>query len=243
MSYLSWRIAAAVSVALTLSAGAPAAVDPGVASAPRLEFTPPAPGSYALQRIQPVRDAVLLDPSGRATHLAAVTTAKITLLTFFYTYCADPLGCPFAYRTLSEVRRVIRADAALAPRVRFASVSLDPGTDTPEAIGRYRDMVAGSSTPEWQVLTAASVRQLLPVLEDFGQDVSIERAADGSARRTVHHMLKMFLIDAGGEVREIYTLAYLQPAVIANDIRTLYLEEIAAVRVRVSGGPIRSARR
>ena len=239
----SWRIAAAAAAALTLCAGAPAAVDPGVASAPRLEFTPPAPGSYTLQRIQPVRDAVLLDPSGRPLRLAAVTRSKITLLTFFYTYCADPLGCPFAYRTLSEVRRTIQADAALAQRVRFASVSLDPSTDTPEAIGRYRDMVAGTSTPEWQVLTAASVRQLLPILEDFGQDVSIERAADGSARRTVHHMLKMFLIDAGGEVREIYTLAYLQPAVIASDIRTLYLEEARARRERVAGGPTASAPR
>lgn len=239
-----WRIAAGAAVALTPCAGASAAVDPGVASAPRLEFTPPAAGSYTLQRIQPVRDAVLLDPSGRPARLAAVTRSKITLLTFFYTYCADPLGCPFAYRTLSEVRRIIQADASLAQRVRFASVSLDPSTDTPEAIGRYRDMVAGTSRPEWQVLTAASVRQLLPILEDFGQDVSIERAADGSARRTVHHMLKMFLIDAGGEVREIYTLAYLQPVVLANDIRTLYLEEIARARgERVAGSPTGSARR
>jgi hypothetical protein len=68
---------------------------------------------------------------------------------------------------------------------------------------------------------------LLPVLEDFGQDVSVEKAADGSARRTVHHMLKMFLIDQSGMVREIYTLAFLQPTVILNDIQTLYLEEKA----------------
>jgi hypothetical protein len=38
-------------------------------------------------------------------------------------------------------------------------------------------------------------------------------------------MLKMFLIDRTGMIREIYTLAYLQPEVILNDIRTLYLEE------------------
>ncbi len=225
--------AAAATAALALGAGAlaRAAVDPGAASPPRLEFTPPPPGSYVLQRIQGVRDAVLLDPSGQPTRLAAVTTSKITLLTFFYTYCADPLGCPFAYRTLTEVRRTVQADPALARRVRLASISLDPSTDTPEAISRYHDMVTRASSLEWQVLTAASVRQLLPVLEDFGQDVSIERTAAGAARRTVHHMLKMFLIDANGEVREIYTLAYLQPAVIANDIRTLYLEEVAQTRL------------
>jgi cytochrome oxidase Cu insertion factor (SCO1/SenC/PrrC family) len=115
--------------------------------------------------------------------------------------------------------------AGLEQRVRFLSVSLDPTIDTPAAIGNYRHMVSQDSALEWDVLTARSVRDLLPVLEDFGQDVSVEQAADGSARRTVHHMLKMFLIDPTGMVREIYTLAFLQPAVILNDIQTLYLEQ------------------
>ena len=88
---------------------------------------------------------------------------------------------------------------------------------------------------EWDVLTARSVRDLLPVLDDFGQDVSIEQASDGTLRRAVHHMLKMFLIDRTGIVREIYSLSYLQPAVMLNDIQTLYLEERASVPVLTSG--------
>ncbi len=193
--------------------------------APRMEFTPPRPGSYVLQKIQPIADATLLDATGRPTRLSTATTGRITLLTFFYTYCADPLGCPFAYHTLTEVRRGVVEDGRLAQQVRFLSVSLDPTTDTPEAIGRYKDMVMHDSRMEWNVLTARSVKDLLPVLDDFGQDVSVEQAADGTPRRTVHHMLKMFLIDRSGRVREIYTLAFLQPEVILNDIRTLYLEE------------------
>jgi len=47
---------------------------------------------------------------------------------------------------------------------------------------------------------------------------------NGHATRTLHHMLKMFLIDARGEVREIYTLSFLQPQVMFNDIKTLALE-------------------
>jgi protein SCO1/2 len=209
--------------------GAPAvvlaAVDPAPAVAPRLEFTPPRAGSYVLQRIQPIADATLLDASARPTRLSTATTGKITLLTFFYTYCADPLGCPFALNTLMQVRSGLLADSRLAPRVRFLSVSLDPTTDTPEAIGRYKAMVMRDSRLEWNTLTARSVRELLPVLDDFGQDVSIEQAPDGAPRRTLHHMLKMFLIDRAGIVREIYTLAFLQPEVILNDILTLYLEE------------------
>jgi cytochrome oxidase Cu insertion factor (SCO1/SenC/PrrC family) len=219
------RVAFAAAGAFWASAVAFAGVDPGAAVAPRMEFTPPQPGSYTLQKIQRIAGASLLDPSGRLTPLASVTTGKITLLTFFYTYCADPLGCPFAYRTLTAVRDSVLQSAGLAQQVRFVSISLDPTTDTPEAIGRYHDMVTRGSAMEWDVLTARSVRELLPVLSDFGQDISVEQAADGTPRRTVHHMLKMFLIDRAGVVREIYTLAYLQPAVIVNDIRTLFLEQ------------------
>jgi cytochrome oxidase Cu insertion factor (SCO1/SenC/PrrC family) len=225
VSALSLKALAVGAGILGVPAAALPAVDPGVGVVPRMEFTPPRPGTYRLQKIQPATDATLLDPSGRPVRLSADTTGKITLLTFFYTYCADPIGCPLAYRTLLDVRAGVGRVAGLEQRVRFLSVSLDPTTDTPAAIGNYRDMVSEDSTLEWDVLTARSVRDLLPVLEDFGQDVSVEQATDGRARRTVHHMLKMFLIDHTGMVREIYTLAFLQPAVILNDIQTLYLEE------------------
>jgi len=72
--------------------------------------------------------------------LSAVTTGKITLLTFFYTYCADPIGCPLAYRTLLDVRTGVGRIAGLEQRVRFLSVSLDPTTDTQrpsETIARW----------------------------------------------------------------------------------------------------------
>lgn len=209
---------------LCASAGAWGAVDPGAAMAPRMEFTPPRAGTYTLQKIQTVIDATLLDPGGRPQQLSSVTTSKVTLLTFFYTYCVDPLGCPFAAGVLADLRSRLLVDGKLAERVRFVSVSLDPTVDTPAAIGRYRDFVAGDQALEWRFLTSPSVSRLLPVLDDFGQDVSVERAADGSATRTLHHMLKMFLIDEQGVVREIYTLAYLQPEVMFNDIRTLVLE-------------------
>jgi len=231
---------AAAAGTLWASGAALAAVDPGAAVAPRMEFIPPPAGTYTLQKIQPVADASLLQPSGQSAQLSTVTTGKITLLTFFYTYCADPLGCPFAYHTLTDIRSRVLLDAGLAQRVRFVSISMDPTNDTPEAIGRYRDMISRESALEWDVLTARTVRELLPVLDDFGQDVSVEQAPDGRPRRAVHHMLKMFLIDRTGVVREIYTLAFLEPLVMLNDIRTLYLEEKASVAssvVRTAQGP------
>jgi protein SCO1/2 len=201
-----------------------AAVDPGKATAPRMEFVPPPPGSYQLQKIQRVADADLLDSSGHAVRLATLTQRKITLLTFFYTYCADPLGCPFAHTTLADLRDRVRADQALAGKVRFVSVSLDPTHDTPAVIASYSKEFAVDPKFDWRFLTARRVPELLPVLDDFGQDVSVEMDQSGRATRTLHHMLKMFLIDARGEVREIYSLAFLQPQVMFNDIKTLALE-------------------
>jgi protein SCO1/2 len=201
-----------------------AVTDPGPGTAPRMEFEPLAPGSYRLPVIQRVADARLLDTEAHAVSLRALTSGKITLLTFFYTYCIEPLGCQFAHQTLVQLRDRIVRDPSLARAVRFVGISCDPGNDTPETLAAYaREFQAGPRL-EWRFLTAASVPALLPVLEDFGQDVSVDVDAQGQPLRALHHLLKVFLIDPRGRVREIYTLAYLQPGVIFNDIRTLYLE-------------------
>jgi len=202
-----------------------AAADAGKPQEPRMEFAPPPAGSYALQRIQRAPDGALLNPDSRIQSLAELTSGKITLLTFFYTYCADPWGCPYAYWTLSGLRDRLMADPQLARRVRFVSVSFDPTNDTPEALRRYGARFMNDSRLEWRFLTAASVADLLPMLDGFGQDVRVERDANGKPTRTINHMLKMFLIDPEGMIREIYSLAYLQQPVMLNDIRTLALEE------------------
>src|SRR6202140_5641293 len=213
-----------VAACLLTFASAQAAVDVSPATAPRMEFTPLPPGTYQLPAIQSVEDATLLDERGRPVRLSTLTQGKITLLTFFYSYCADPLGCPFAHATLANLRDRVTGDRALAGRVRFVSVSLDPTHDTPAAIASYGREFAIDRKFEWRFLTARRVPELLPVLDDFGQDVSVDMDENGRATRTLHHMLKMFLIDAHGEVREIYTLAFLQPQVMFNDIKTLVLE-------------------
>lgn len=201
-----------------------AAADPVQPRAPRLEFTPPPAGSYALQRIQRCPDGVLLDASERLVRLSQLTTGKLTLLSFFYTYCADAWGCPFAYRTLTGLRETLLTEPALARRVRFVNISFDPLNDTPHALSLYGAGLLGDPRLEWRLATARSVHELLPLLDAFGQDVSIVRDETGRPTRTRNHMLKLFLIDARAVVREIYALDFVQPAVMLADIRTLALE-------------------
>jgi protein SCO1 len=213
-----------VALAAAATGLARAAADPTQPLAPRMDFTPPAAGSYQLQRIQTCPDGVVLDAAARRVSLRELSTGKITLLSFFYTYCTDAWGCPFAYTTLIALRQRLLADPALARGVRFVNISFDPIHDSPETLRLYAGRLHADPRLEWRFATARSLPELLPLLEGFGQDVAVVNDAQGRPTRTRNHMLKMFLIDRQGMVREIYSLDFLQPPVLYNDIRTLALE-------------------
>ncbi len=215
-----WR--AALLVAFWLAAQA-AHAQPLVRP-PTQDFVAPAPGSYALPVIQDAADGWVLDGNWLPRRLSGYTHGAITLLSFIYTYCTDPIGCPLAYATFDTVKRQVLADATLRGRVRLVSLSFDPGNDTPEAMQMYGGANAKDRQLPWFFLTTYSTRFLAPILEDFGQDVEIELDASGSPTRARAHMLKVFLLDARGRVREIYSAAFLHPQVIVNDIKTLALE-------------------
>jgi protein SCO1/2 len=215
--------------ALLLCSGVMAAPDPALPRAPQMQFVPPPAGTYALQRIQACPDGELLDASGHPLRLAALTHGRITLLTFFYTHCTDPLGCPFATGLMAALRDRITAEPDLAGQVRFVSISFDPAHDSPQQLRSYARALASRAPFEWDFLTAPSMARLAPLLEDFGQDVRLSRHREGRPQRAITHMLKLFLIDAGGTVREIYALDFLQPEVMLNDMRTLRLEALPKV--------------
>jgi protein SCO1 len=215
---------ALLGAALALAARTTAAPDPGLPRAPQMQFVPTPAGTYSLQRIQPCPDAELLDSSAHRRRLSELTRDKITLLTFFYTHCTDPLGCPFASGLMAGLRDRIVADVDLRSKVRFVSISFDPLHDSPGQLRGYARGLAANERLEWDFLTASSVATLQPLLDDLGQDVRIQTSRDGRPARAINHMLKLFLIDAHGIVREIYALDYLQPEVMLNDMRTLGME-------------------
>ena len=217
-------LAAALAVAGVARGHAP---DP----APVADFEPPAAGTYALPPIQAAPDGNVLDERGRRHALSAFTRGRITLLGLVYTRCADPDGCPVATWAFGAVRRMLREDAALEERVRFVTLSFDPGHDAPTVMRAYKRRVGGTKPgAPWHFLTTSSRAALDPILEGFGQDL---RVAAGSKARpgteAFTHTLKVFLLDPDGRVREIYATAWLMPRMIVNDIRTLERERRAAV--------------
>jgi protein SCO1 len=223
----AWRAALApalaVSVALAATQGTPAQTQPLV-QPPTQDFDAPAPGSYALPVIQRSADGWVLDGNWIPRRLSAYTHGAITLLSFVYTYCSDPIGCPLAYATFDTLKQQVLADPLLRGRVRLVSLSFDPGNDTPKAMQAYGGAHAKDSELRWYFLTTYSMKFLAPILADFGQDVEVERDARGQPTRARTHMLKVFLLDAHGRVREIYSAAFLHPQVMLNDLKTLALE-------------------
>ncbi len=213
---------------LALGGGAAAHEPPAAPDPPAvMDFVPPAPGTYRLYAIMPAPDGTVLDLEGRRARLARFTRGKITVLSFIYTGCADARGCPLAYQVFHTMQDRLREAPALRDRVRLVTLSFDPVHDTPAAMRRYANGVRSEGTPpgvEWAFLTTGSARELLPLLDGFGQDVRLERGARGGHAPRLGHVLKVFLIDPRGIVREIYTTSYLFPDVVLNDIETLRRE-------------------
>ncbi|MCX7893529.1 MAG: SCO family protein [Burkholderiales bacterium] len=219
--------ALATAAALAVALPAPAARETPPA-APRMDYVPPAPGTYVLQRIQRAPSGFVLESDGTARAFSEYTTGRITLLALMYTYCTDRYGCPLAYDTFVEVRARLLKRPGIAARVRLVSLSFDPTNDTPAAMRLYGGkFVKPEGGLAWHFLTTSSVKALLPLLDGLGQDASIEVDARGRPTRTINHNLKVFLIDRTGVVREIYSPAFLFPDVVMNDIETLALEEKA----------------
>jgi cytochrome oxidase Cu insertion factor (SCO1/SenC/PrrC family) len=218
--------AAALALAAWLAAAPAAAAHEG-AALPPLDFDPPPPGTYTLHRIMAAPDGEVLGVDGRPRRLSEFTRGRITLLGFIYTTCVDPEGCPLAYRVFEAVHRALAASPHRRDALQLVTLSFDPLRDTPSVMRRYAGSRVRESGggPRWLFLTTRSARELTPLVEGFGQDVrvAIDRAG-GRPRRELSHVLKVFLIDPAGFVREIYSSAFLHPRTVLNDVETLLME-------------------
>jgi len=201
------------------------AESPAVAAEAGAGLELPAPGSYRLDHIQRVPFGIVLEGNGFPRVLSRYTTGAITLLSFFYSTCADPQGCPLAWNAFEEVRKAILARPEHYGKVRLVFLSLDPVHDTPVMLKNFaRAYQSSAAIVPWHFLTSYSYLFLNPVLRDMGEEISIGRNASGSSGLVLNHLLKVFLIDPQGWVREIYSNQSLDPAAILGDIKTLSLE-------------------
>jgi cytochrome oxidase Cu insertion factor (SCO1/SenC/PrrC family) len=207
--------------------GASGAPDAAAVQAPaerRIEFDAPVPGTYQLPVIKPAPDGAVLDANGVPRRLHRLMAGKVVVLSFVYTQCSDPRGCPLATAVLYQIHRATASDPVLAERLKLITLSFDPAHDTPAVMARYaRPSEPAARASEWDRLTTTSDRALAPILAGYGQIVT--RPASVQAGNTLTHRLRVYLIDPQQRIRNIYGLDFLDPELLLADVRTLLLEE------------------
>ncbi len=185
------------------------------ANAPRFEA--PAPGSYELPPIRQLSPHTLVDTQGREVPVLALAPGEAAIVSFVYLACPD--YCPLATAVMQRLDRTLAQDAQLAGRVELVSVSFDPANDTPEKLRAQAEAIAPRG--RWRFLTARDVASIAPVLADFGQDAVRLRAANSEPSGRIRHVLKLFLVDADGRVRNIYSTGMLDERLVVADLLTL----------------------
>ncbi len=189
------------------------------------DYDPPLPGSYRLPAIKPAPDGRVLDSKERLHQLHALMDGRITVLAFIYTRCSDPRGCPLAISLLYDLLFVARRDPAIGGSLRLMALSFDVENDTPEVLADYAGAAQKDhgAAGELLFLTTRGEAELDPILEAYGQPIGRKLdAADPFGPYT--HQLRVFLIDPERRIRNIYSLGFLDPRLVATDIRTLLLE-------------------
>ena len=221
-------LAAACAAALTAPPSAPAQAPPVrlparalLSAAPTPDqlgvprFEPPAPGSYELPPLGRVRERTLRDSSGANAPLLGLAPGEAAVVSFIYLSC--PHACPMASASMQRLDRMLAGRAELAGRVQLVSVSFDPERDTPKNMRRLERQLAPRG--RWRFLTPPGVEPLRALLADFGQDaLSVART------RQLRHVLKIFLVDDHGAIRNVYSTGLLDPRLILNDLLTLQAE-------------------
>jgi len=180
-------------------------------------YAAPEPGSYELPAILRVEEHLLLGPDHAPTPLLDLEEGQAALISFVYLSCGET--CPLSTATLHRLDRELAAEPELRNRLQLVTVSFDPAMDTPERMAQLVSHLKPKGP--WRFLTAANESAIAPVLEDFGQDaVWIPNSRENTPDR-LRHVLKIFLVDDTGAVRNIYSTGLLDPRLLVADLRTV----------------------
>ena len=189
------------------------------------DYDPPAPGSYTLPVVKPAADGALLDSDGKPINLRDLTHGRITVLSFIYTRCTATKACPYAAGVLNQLHLLSVNDQSLAKNMRLVSMSFDPDYDTPQRLAAYSEGVCEKKAGcEWRFATAKSRAELESILSAYGQAVD-KRSNSADPQGPLYHILRVFLIDREGRIRNIYSSGTLDPRLVLADVKTLLVEE------------------
>jgi cytochrome oxidase Cu insertion factor (SCO1/SenC/PrrC family) len=189
------------------------------------DYDPPEPGSYRLPVLKEATSGRVLGADGKPQDLGAVMDGHITVLSFIYTRCRDPKACPYATGVLYQVHQVSQQDPVISKNLRLITLSFDPAHDTPRIMEQYsRGLKSEDTGSDWLFLTTPTRNDLAPILESYGQQVDRKKDPDDPLG-PFYHLLRVYLVDRSGMIRNIYSSGLLDPRLVLTDVRTLLLEE------------------
>jgi protein SCO1/2 len=171
-------------------------------------------GTKAAGRLPVVGEApefALIDQSGQRVGLADLR-GKVLAVTFIYTACKDT--CPLLTAKMALMQRELGAD--FGPRVRFASISVEPEIDTPQVLKAYAE-AHGADLGGWSFLTGAP-GDIKGVVRRYG--AFAKRVKPGE----VDHLFLTSLVDRNGMVRVQYLGYRFDTDEMLRDLRALLRE-------------------
>jgi len=187
-----------------------------------LTFEAPKAGSYELPIYGEASDGKVINRFGSHQTLESLMGDKVVLLSFIYATCNDVNGCPLSTGVFHKIKRRL-SKAELKDNLRLITLSFDPKQDTPKMMSKYAKSLETKQT-DWRFLTTASQKELQPILEGYNQSIQQEYNDDGESTGSFSHTLRVYLIDKNKKIRKIYSVGFLHPDILINDVKTLTLE-------------------
>ena len=198
-----------------------------------LQYELPQPGSYDLPVIRCAAGGKVLKADGDVADLGDFLHDKITVLSFIYTSCNDINGCPLSVFVLHQLQDRLKHNPEVAEHLRLISYSFDIKHDTPDVLREFEqthhgehsasDHAAHRQGAEWLFMVAADEVSLQPVLKAYSQFVIPEVNESDEKTGQFSHLLRVFLIDRQGRIRNIYSPDFLHPDILLTDIKSLLL--------------------
>lgn len=187
------------------------------------DYEVPPAGTYSLPIIKKAADGEVITSLGEPARLKELLDGRVTILSFIYLRCASPTACPAATRVLNELQDVSISEPSLKDKMQLITLSFDPENDTPEKMHAYSNVLNSLEGAPWHFLTTASTRALTPILKTYDQTVD-RKGNSKDPLGPYFHPVRVYLIDAAGQIRNIYSYGLLDPRLILADVQTLIAE-------------------
>lgn len=158
-------------------------------------------------------DFALKDPGGDTVRLAGYR-GRVVLLAFVFTTC--PGVCPVISQQMAALQGRLKQERLFGSKAAMLSVTVDPDTDSAEVLAKYA-RTFGADPAGWRFLREDAPR-LDPVLKAYDEWTKL------LPKGQLDHPARVYLIDAAGNIREIYSLAFFNDKQALLDMKKLLSE-------------------